>query len=221
MRTTDGLLGSLELYEGGREQLLGRSARNAKFGFIAAAAMFVPGLLGTLLFKASPAAASASSSCESGITDTTSADCSDRVYDDQGKTYAWKITKAGVYDVHVTPPAVTLPIDPEITIKDGTGKVVTTGPGDVRQAFAPGSYSVNVRDDSKGRAASMKGGLGFALKISGTPSEEPAAPAAVASSDPKPAPTPAPQPVAAVHTDRTSPVTPNKEPATKGGHHKH
>jgi hypothetical protein len=186
---TDGMLGGLELHPGGRDEILGKSAKHAKVGFIAGAVMFAPGLLSVLLFKAAPP--EPDHSCQAGITDTTVEACSDRLYDDDGKAFSWKVTKAGTYAVDVTtPPEAAIALDPEVTVKDATGAVVFSGAPQGGHALVPGSYTINVHDGTKGRAQTMTGGFGFTLKVTQAEGAPPAAapPADSASAAPATAP---------------------------------
>jgi hypothetical protein len=191
---TDGLLGGLEILAGTRDAILGKTAKHAKMGLIAAAAMFVPGMLFTLLFHAAPSAPD--HSCQaSGITDVTVEACDDRLYNDEGKTYSWKVTKPGTFAVDVTPPVgAKITIDPEVTVKDGAGTVVFSGGKGVKHQLAVGTYTLNVKDENKGRAATMSEGFGFTLKITETAG---AAPPAASAPPAAPTPSAAPVPVAA------------------------
>jgi hypothetical protein len=182
---TDGLLGGLEIHEGGRDQILGKSAKNAKIGFIAAAAMFVPGIVGALFFSAAPSSASDADSCSAGITDVTAPTCNDRLYTDDGKATPWKVTKAGTYEIKVTPPVgAKISLNPATTVKDQSGAVVFSGEDDVSHSMVPGSYTITVRDQTKGRAATMSSGFGFTVKVTSTPDATPPAASAAPSATP-------------------------------------
>jgi len=216
---TDGLLGGLEIHAGTRDAILGKSAKHAKIGLIAAAGMFVPGMLFTLLFHAAPSAPD--NSCQAGITDVTAQACNDRLYNDDGKTYSWKVTKPGVFSVDVTPPAgAKISIDPAVTVKDGTGAVVFSGGADAKHQLPVGTYSINVKDENKGRAATMSEGFGFSLKISETaapPAAASASPASAASA----APTPSAAPSVAANTKPAEHEHAPAKPPAKPEHKKH
>jgi hypothetical protein len=210
---TDGLLGGLELHTGGRDEILGKSAKNAKVGFIASAVMFAPGLLSVLLFKAPPP--EPDHSCQAGITDTTVEVCSDRLYDDDGKSFAWTVTKAGTFAVAATPPPeAAIALDAEITVKDSTGTVVFNGPSEVSHALVPGSYTINVHDETKGRAGTMTGGFGFTLKVTQTADATPPA-AAPPPADSAAAAAPVAINAGAAHGKRPAPKAP---PAARAKH---
>jgi len=214
---TDGLLGGLELHAGGRDEILGKSAKNAKAGFIASGAMFVPGLLATLLFHAAPSAPD--HSCQAGITDATTEACADRLYSDDGKSFEWKVTKAGTYAVDVTPPKdAKISLDPEVTVKDAMGAVVFSGSPEIRHALVPGAYTINVHDETKGRAATMSGGFGFTLKVTQTAAAPTPAPSATPSALPSAA---AAAPVAANTRPAETPAPTKAPTATKPSHKKH
>jgi hypothetical protein len=198
---TDGLLGSVEIHAGTRDAILGKSAKHARVGLLSAASMFVPGLLFTLLFKAAPSAPD--HSCQHGISDVTVEACADRIYNDEGKTFSWKVTRPGTFAVDVAPPpGAKIAIDPEVTVKDGAGTVIFSGRPELRHPLAVGTYSINVKDEAKGRAATMSDGFGFTLKIT----EAAAAPASVA-----------PQPVALGGSGQPAPIAAN----TKAVEHEH
>ena len=215
----DGLLGGLEIHAGTRDAILGKSAKHAKVGLIAAAAMFVPGLLFTLLFHAAPSGPD--HSCQAGITDVTTEACNDRLNNDEGKTYSWKVTKPGTFAVDVKPPAeAKISLDPEVTVKDATGAVVFAGSSNLHHQLAAGTYSLNVKDENKGRAGTMSEGFGFSLKIT----ESAAAPAASAPPAASAAPS-APPPAVAANTKQAEHAPEHApehaKPAAKPEHKKH
>ncbi len=207
---TDGLLGGLELHAGGRDEILGKSAKHAKIGFIAGGAMFAPGLLFTLLFHAAPAAPD--HSCQAGIANVTVEACTDRLYSDEGKSFDWKVTKPGTFTIDVKPPSdAKISLNPEVTVKDTTGKTVVSGIPELSHPLPAGAYTINVHDMTKGRAATMTGGFGFTLKVTESVAATPpaAAPPAAAQAASSPASaTTEPQAVANVRAAETHEHTP-------------
>ena len=129
------------------------------------------------------------SSCSSTLASDVVA-CDGRMYDRDGYDMKWTIATAGEYTLTVSQPNVKYPIDPSLTVKDGTGKELAHNDGIAKGAEAkatlklePGTYSINVRDVFHDK---VKGGYGFHLDIARSPdAPAPAASASITSADVK------------------------------------
>lgn len=192
---SDGLLGKLQMHSEGRDHLLGQTKRNARIGLAAGAALLVGGTAAAA-FGDKPA----DTSCQALLDATPDkVECSDRLYNDDGNTFTWKVSKPGTYALSLAQPPVKNPIFGRITVTDASGKTVAKAVGAGKGAatlvaapFAAGEYKINVRDDVDGYVKTVKGGFGYSLNV-----------------DYKgPAPGDASKPVA------SSPTTPNSSPVT-------
>jgi hypothetical protein len=162
--------GKLILSAKGREALMGSTKKNMILGYAIGGALFVGGTLMGVLGDP-PKVEPGEASCESAITDV--AACKGRLYDAAGQTFTWTVPANGTYSVSVKQPPVKYPIYGDLTITDGTGKVVghdvAHSKGDtakVTQPFPAGTYKIVVKDRDGGiEFKTLKGGFGYQLVI--------------------------------------------------------
>jgi hypothetical protein len=176
--------GKLIVHHQGREKLLGKTKRNMILGYAIGGALFVGGVPLGLFGPKAQAPAGAVADCDSTIV-AGELTCSDRMYDADGKNFDFKVATAGTYAIELKQPDVANPIDGVLTITDASGKEIATDDGGsadknakIVQAFAAGTYKLNVRDFAHD---TVTGGYGFELVVSKQPA---ALPAAVASASP-------------------------------------
>ena len=166
--------GKLILSSKGREHLVGTTKRNMILGYALGGVMLVGGS-GLGLFGPKAEA----TGCEANLAKSATTSCDDRIVSDNGKDIKWTVTEAATYRVSLKQPAVKNPIDGVVEITDSTGKKVAYDDGgsastnaSITQTFAPGTYSINVRDFAK---HTLEGGYGFHLdieKVAGEPTPE-------------------------------------------------
>jgi hypothetical protein len=175
--------GKLILSSKGRGTLVKATKRNMTLGFALGGALFVGGTaLG--IFGPAPDVTASGAACAATLaTDVVS--CDGRMDESTGEDLKWTIPTAGEYTLTITQPNVKYPIDPSLTIKDGTGTQLAHNAGiskgaeaKVTQKFEPGTYTLNVRDVFNDK---VKGGYGFHLAIARSP-DAPAPVAAVSAS---------------------------------------
>ncbi len=181
MHTPKGIgTGKLILSSKGRAHLVKTTKRNMILGYALGGVMFVGGTaLG--IFGPAPEPSAASGSACGSLLSTDALSCDGRMYERDGVDMKWTVPTAGEYTLTVSQPKVKYPIDPALTIKDSTGKVLGHDIGiskgaeaKVTTKFEPGTYTINVKDTFNDK---VKGGYGFHLDIVRTPD----APAPVAS----------------------------------------
>lgn len=96
--------------------------------------MFVGGTaLG--IFGPAPDMTASASSCSSTLASDVVA-CDGRMYDRDGYDMKWTIATAGEYTLTVSQPNVKYPIDPSLTVKDGTAKSAAPKAGAAPSAAA-------------------------------------------------------------------------------------
>jgi hypothetical protein len=188
---TDGMMGKLILSAKGRDGLLGATKRNTIIAFVVAGVSLVAGLPMAIL--GSPPV---TDECPgAGLVDTTAKACRGHIFDDNGLTLTWKVSKEGDYVVNVTQPNVKFPIWPRLTLvgSDGTpvGQAKGIGKGEnanLPEHLSAGTYKINVRDDVNGYAAPFKngGGLSFWIDIASAPAGAASASAVAAAADTTP-----------------------------------
>ena len=186
---TDGMLGKLTLHPEGRDQIVGGTKKKAMIGFVAAAVMGLPGTLMAALGDPPDmkGVATLSSNCQATLSDALPAACTDRMYDQDGKSYAWTVTKPGTYTVSVTPPKVKNPVWPLVVLTDANGKEIArdTGVADASSFTVPvtaGTYKISVKEAVPGYMKKLKGGFGFSLNVEARSLEADPATAAAADS---------------------------------------
>jgi hypothetical protein len=156
----DGIVGRLVLSHKGREKLLASTKRNM---IVAYAIGGVLALGGTGLGIFGP---KSKGGCDDFVNATK---CDGRIYLSSGIDYQWTVQKAGTYKLVIHQPKVKNPIDGAITVTDAKGTKVAYDDGGsagadatITQAFAPGVYTVNVKDFA---GSTIKGGYGFRLEV--------------------------------------------------------
>jgi hypothetical protein len=189
---------SMMLSNKGRDGLISSSAKKSKIGFISggvAVALSIP-----LFIWGPKPAPKTSDDCHALFADA-QPKCDDSVSSSLGRDYTWTVSKAGTYTLAVEPPKVKFPLGPSVTIKDSTGKQVAFGESESRgsrtaitQEFAPGTYSINVRDYV---GKTVSGGFSYQLEVSQASVAEADPATAAKAEEPKeaaPAPKAAPPP---------------------------
>ena len=164
---TDGMLGKLVVAAKGREHLLGKSAKQAKFGLIGGGVAAVAGVV--LAIVGGPISGGGGNDSCVAMKDVPGSVCSFKLNDDSWKEFTWTVTKPGIYSIEAKSPAgkkiSTLP-DVEVAEFAKLAKPENKGLGDVESEFAAGTYKIRVRDDF---AKHLKGGFSVELHISQTP----------------------------------------------------
>ncbi|MFI5298538.1 MAG: GIDE domain-containing protein [Polyangiales bacterium] len=163
----DGMLGKLTLSTKGKE---GHIAHVKKHGIIGAVAGVV--MLGGGIPIAAFADPPAPSVCETMKDAMKKGDkCTDRVTNDEGEKKTWKVTKPGGYKLSVvgTGKNSSMRLWPKVTVSKGDKDVaeeLSSGETVIDQCFDKGTYSIQIRDTTKGHVGgTIKGGAGFALEI--------------------------------------------------------
>jgi hypothetical protein len=162
----DGLLGKLVASTKGRDKLLGATKRNAIIGFVAGG-LSLAGGIPMSIFGDPPKDSCAN--MKDGLTEA----CHGHIYDDNGTSYDWTVSKPGTYTISIAQPQVKDPIWPVLTIKEPGGSTMlqtekTTESVSLTQSFTkPGKYSLNIKDSVKGHVQHLKGGYSFTLNIAG------------------------------------------------------
>ena len=173
---TDGMLGKLVVAARGREHLLGKSAKQAKLGFIGGGVATVAGIV--LAIVGGPISSGADS-C-TAMKDVPGSVCEFKLTDASAQEFTWTVTKPGIYSIEAKSPAgkkiTTLP-DVEVAKTGEAAKPENKGLGDLESEFAAGTYTIRVKDDF---AKSIKGGFSVELHITQTPENAAASNAAVA-----------------------------------------
>jgi len=163
----DGMLGKLLASTKGRDKLVGSTKTKALAGFIGAGVSMLIGL--PVAIFADPPAPGVN---YCNITDQTEPGhkCTGKIYNDNGETVSFKVTKAGTYHIHAQAPStVKIPLQPVINVTNSTGKSFAKDEhSDAEVELEPGDYKINITDAYKGDAKHFQGGFSFELEVKQT-----------------------------------------------------
>ena len=162
----DGMLGKVIVSTKGRDALVGSTKRNAMLGFVLGGIVAVGGVpIGLLMPEGVDTCANLTDATKDGV-------CSARVNDDSGKTFTWKVTEKGAYEITVTATGkdAFLKLWPKLEVTKDGKQIGEDGSesGDSAKllaTFEKGTYSIKVSDVSATHVGKLKGGAGFNLDI--------------------------------------------------------
>lgn len=162
----DGMLGKVLISTKGRDKLVGHTKRNMILGFVAGGVLFAGGVP-TAIFGDPP-----KDYCANLVDAMKENTCSDRMHDDNGKTYDWKVTKAGPYKLTVSPTGTSAGhrLWPKMQVTKGGETVfeeAAPAGGNLKLTgwFDKGTYKVKIGEQSPGWIKTLKGGAGFTFDI--------------------------------------------------------
>lgn len=167
----------------GREGLLGKVAKRAKFSFIGggvtAAASVLLMIFGPSV-DTSTKSSGASYFCETTLTDAR-AKCSARVSNVKGDELEWTVTKPGTYELEVFAPQKKVAFDPELVVTDAAGVEKGRHEGGIgknallKLELTAGTYRITVKP---GDGYMVKGGFSYDFEIRSLTVEAPPQPVA-------------------------------------------
>ena len=164
----DGMLGKLMIHTKGRDKLIGRTKIKSIVGFVLAFMFAAPGGYFSIFGEAPP---ESKNTCQNMQNELKDGVCNDRYTDNSGKTFTWKVTKAGPYVVTVagTGSDRMLKLWPNVVIKKDGDDIAeageTTGTTKLVANFEKGEYKIVVTDVDPRHVSKLKGGVGFTLDI--------------------------------------------------------
>ena len=165
-----GVFGNLLMSRKGRNALVGATKRNAIIGAVFAGICVLSGTPMAIFGEDAPPTAY-KDPCQIVDESEPGKLCTGKITNDDGKTLSFKVTQPGTFQFHAhAPSGIKIPLDPVVTVKDQSGKEILNHEGTqpVEVELAPGTYSVNVRDEIKGAPSAFQGGFSFELQVKKT-----------------------------------------------------